>query len=131
MAIINVTLKYQKSPEPVTVSMGPGDVVAAKFTTGAVVENGGTGGHVSAAQHMGSESADRIMALNTSPGDFTPNTAGKHGYPNNVTQGPTPYLYFNGNPQKGYPLAPNTTYYANLENVEPMASGTVIISLTA
>lgn len=112
MTTVNRTIAYEKNKQSIDdVPLGKDDVLVEQFTTPADLGPTVGNGYIGAVQHN-AESWNRQFCISETAGDFTPNTAGKHGQPTNYVEGFSPNIMFSQ-----FKLKPSTTYYANLRTV--------------
>lgn len=118
---MNYTVNVPSIKDTTDMTFGNTDIIVARFTTPATVNNYGFGGYLSVVEFGGLPN-NRTVALSTTACDFTPTPRGK-----NFASAFTPNVFF-GPPKAGEAavppnLLPNTTYYFNIKNTD--ASGVV------
>jgi hypothetical protein len=111
-----------QSGKTTSATFGNTEIVVARFTTPATVNNYGYGGYLTVGQAEASLASLRNVALSTTACDFTPTARGK-----NVASGIAPSMFFSA-PKVGETavppnLLPNTTYYFNVKNLDALGVG--------
>lgn len=115
MTQINKQLTWKdKGSSLVDQEMGPEDTLSVEFDTPAGLVNGGQGSSLGSTEMYGDQPWNRQACISDKPGDFTPNTAGKHGTPTNFAEAFQPNFVFGPG---GFNAAPGTKYYFNLKTV--------------